>query len=161
MTVAERKAPVRTSGGITILPDLALDELEPEQSAMLILPGGDTWDAGKNTAALECAGRFLAAGVPIAAICGATAGLARAGILDNVMLTRKEDNNAEHIGALGQSRLSTTSEPGRSGEEPGLHKCSCGDGRGQDHLYRRSGRCRQVGEDRGEGRHQGADRAGV
>jgi putative intracellular protease/amidase len=87
MTVGERKAPVRTSGGVTILPDIALDELEPAQSAMLILPGGDSWDAGENTAALECAQRFLKAGVPIAAICGATAGLARAGILDRVKHT--------------------------------------------------------------------------
>ena len=87
MTVAERKVPVRTSGGVTILPDLALDELEPAHSAMLILPGGDGWDMGKNTAALDCAQRFLAAGVPVAAICGATAGLARAGILDNVKHT--------------------------------------------------------------------------
>jgi putative intracellular protease/amidase len=87
MTVAERKAPVHTSGGVTILPDLTLDELEPERSAMLILPGGDSWDLGKNTAAVECAQRFLAAGVPVAAICGATAGLGRAGILDNVKHT--------------------------------------------------------------------------
>jgi putative intracellular protease/amidase len=87
MTVGERKAPIRTSGGVTILPDMALDQLEPTQSAMLILPGGDSWDAGENTAALECARRFLAANVPIAAICGATAGLARAGILDSVKHT--------------------------------------------------------------------------
>jgi putative intracellular protease/amidase len=87
VTVGERKAPVRTSGGVTILPDMALDALEPGQSAMLILPGGDSWDAGQNTAALECARRFLAAGVPVAAICGATAGLARAGLLDNVKHT--------------------------------------------------------------------------
>jgi putative intracellular protease/amidase len=87
MTVGERKAPVRSSGGVAILPDLALDELEPARSAMLILPGGDSWDEGKNTTALECARRFLAAGVPVAAICGATAGLARAGILDNVKHT--------------------------------------------------------------------------
>jgi putative intracellular protease/amidase len=98
MTVAERKAPVRTSGGVTILPDLALDELTPEHSAMLILPGGDGWDGGKNTAALECAQRFLAAGVPVAAICGATAGLARAGILDNVKHT---SNALAYIQATG------------------------------------------------------------
>jgi putative intracellular protease/amidase len=87
VTVGERKAPVRTTGGVAILPDMALDELEPAHSAMLILPGGDAWDMGKNTAALECARRFLAAGVPVAAICGATAGLARAGLLDDVKHT--------------------------------------------------------------------------
>lgn len=82
-TVGLSREPVVTTGGVTILPDMTLDELEPAQSAMLILPGGDTWDMGQNTEALAKAKSFLAAGVPIAAICGATAGLARAGLLDD------------------------------------------------------------------------------
>jgi putative intracellular protease/amidase len=86
-TVGVRKAPVRTTGGVTILPDMVLDDLAPAQSAMLILAGGDSWDAGKNTEVLEHAKQFLEAGVPIAAICGATSGLARAGILDTIKHT--------------------------------------------------------------------------
>jgi putative intracellular protease/amidase len=97
-TVAASKAPIVTIGGVTILPDLALDELTPEQSAMLILPGGDTWDQGGNTEVLDLAKRFLAAGVPVAAICGATSGLARAGILDRVQHT---SNAREYIAATG------------------------------------------------------------
>lgn len=81
-TVGARKAPIVTMGGVTIVPDMALDELAPEQSAMLILPGGESWDAGHNGEAVALARQFLAAGVPVAAICGATAGLARAGLLD-------------------------------------------------------------------------------
>jgi len=96
MTVGVSKAPVRTSGGVAILPDMTLEELAPSQSAMLILPGGDTWDQGHNTEVLEHAKRFLAAGVPVAAICGATAGLARAGLLDTVQHT---SNAREYIQA--------------------------------------------------------------
>jgi putative intracellular protease/amidase len=81
---------VMTVGGVTVLPDMALDALEPAQSAMLILPGGMTWDEGGNTAAVEKAKDFLAAGVPVAAICGATAGLARGGLLDD----RQHTSNA-------------------------------------------------------------------
>ncbi|HXR65229.1 MAG TPA: type 1 glutamine amidotransferase family protein [Ktedonobacteraceae bacterium] len=81
-TVGETREPVRTIGGITILPDTTLAELEPAESALLILPGGD-WSEGKNPGALEKARQFLAAGVPVAAICGATEGLARAGMLDD------------------------------------------------------------------------------
>ncbi len=83
-TVAETRAPVRTMGGLTVVPDLTFDQLDPSASAMLILPGGDVWDADPtaNGAAIECARRFLHTGVPVAAICGATAGLARAGLLD-------------------------------------------------------------------------------
>jgi len=81
-TVGPAREPVRTMGGVTILPDLALDELRPDGSAMLILPGAVTWEEGAHGAAAEKAREFLAAGVPVAAICGATAGLARAGVLD-------------------------------------------------------------------------------
>ena len=97
-TVGMRKAPVVTIGGVTILPDTTLDDLTPEQSAMLILPGGDAWDHGQNSEALGQARRFLAAGVPVAAICGATAGLARAGLLDDVEHT---SNAREYIQATG------------------------------------------------------------
>lgn len=82
-TVGTSKEPVKSIGGMTILPDLTLDELNPEASAMLILPGGDGWGNGQHMRVLEKAQQFLEAGVPLAAICGATEGLARAGILDD------------------------------------------------------------------------------
>ncbi|HYW11748.1 MAG TPA: DJ-1/PfpI family protein [Longimicrobium sp.] len=81
-TVGITRDPVRTMGGVTIVPDMPLDELRPEDSAMLILPGSAQWDAGADAAAVEAAGAFLDAGVPVAAVCGATGALARAGILD-------------------------------------------------------------------------------
>jgi putative intracellular protease/amidase len=74
---------VTTMGGIRIDPDLALAELEPSDSAMLVLPGADTWDQGANGAFAQAARRFLEAGVPVAAICGGTLGLAREGLLDD------------------------------------------------------------------------------
>jgi putative intracellular protease/amidase len=49
---------------------------------LLILPGGDMWDTGGGTTFAAAAARFLDASAPVAAICGATAGLARAGLLD-------------------------------------------------------------------------------
>ncbi len=72
-------------GGLHLLPDLTFADLSPADSAMLVLPGGDVWDVDPtaNAAAIAAAGRFLEAGVPVAAICGATAGLARAGLLDD------------------------------------------------------------------------------
>lgn len=82
-TVGLAKEPVTTGGGVTILPDMTLAELKPSESAMLILPGGDRWDQGQNLEAAEKAKAFLAGGTPVAAICGATAGLARVGVLDD------------------------------------------------------------------------------
>jgi putative intracellular protease/amidase len=86
-TVGVNMQPVTTIGGMIILPDMVLEELQPAHSAMLILPGGAGWEDGSHDAAVEKAKSFLAYGVPIAAICGATAGLARGGILDGVRHT--------------------------------------------------------------------------
>ena len=97
-TVAVTHDPITTIGGIRIHPDLSLDRLDPAESAMLILPGGEKWDQGRNMEAVEKAAAFLAQGVPVAAICGATAGLAQRGVLD----TRKHTSNApEYLAATG------------------------------------------------------------
>ncbi|MEU7063869.1 DJ-1/PfpI family protein [Streptomyces sp. NPDC046161] len=75
--------PVTTMGGVRIRPDLALAGLRPEDSSLLILTGAALWDTGDTLAPFAAKAReFLAAGVPVAAICGATAGLAREGLLD-------------------------------------------------------------------------------
>jgi putative intracellular protease/amidase len=82
-TVGATDAPVTTMGGVRIAPDRTFAEVTPETSAMLILPGADTWDdAARHADALATARAFLDAGTPVAAICGATFGLAAAGLLD-------------------------------------------------------------------------------
>ncbi|MEV7286966.1 type 1 glutamine amidotransferase family protein [Streptomyces sp. NPDC093252] len=83
-TVGPTTAPVTSIGGLRITPDLALADLSPEDSALLILPGADLWDSSDDLAPFARTARaFLAAGTPVAAICGATAGLAREGLLDD------------------------------------------------------------------------------
>lgn len=90
--------PITTTGGLRIQPDMALSAVRPEESAMLILPGGASWDEGKNTEAVDLAKRFLAADVPVAAICGATLGLAKGG----VFTSRQHTSNApEYLAASG------------------------------------------------------------
>jgi putative intracellular protease/amidase len=82
VAIAESREPVTTMGGVRMVPDAALAELDPSRSDVLVLAGGDMWDAGGGQVFVDAATRFLDAGVPVAAICGATAGLARAGVLD-------------------------------------------------------------------------------
>ncbi|MFF3458519.1 type 1 glutamine amidotransferase family protein [Streptomyces sp. NPDC002730] len=83
-TVGPTTDPVTTMGGVRIQPDLALGDLRPEDSALLILTGAQLWDTGDDLAPFAAKAReFLDAGVPVAAICGATAGLAREGLLDD------------------------------------------------------------------------------
>jgi putative intracellular protease/amidase len=83
-TVGPTAAPVRSIGGLRVTPDLALDDVRPEDSSLLILPGADLWETGDELAPFARKAReFLDAGIPVAAICGATAGLAREGLLDD------------------------------------------------------------------------------
>lgn len=89
---------IMTKGGLRILPDMTVDELSPTQSALLILPGADIWLESKTDSALSKAAAFVEAGVPVAAICGATAGLARAGLLDR---RRHTSNAPEFLTATG------------------------------------------------------------
>ena len=93
VTVAESLEPVRTKGGMTLGPDINSNALDPGESAMLILPGADSWLAGENGAFGELAERFLEADVPVAAICGATVGLAARGLLNN----RAHTSNAPQV----------------------------------------------------------------
>jgi putative intracellular protease/amidase len=98
VTVAESRDPITSMGGLRTVADTLLSDLHPAGSALLILPGAEMWDAGGGGAFAAAAGRFLEAGVPVAAICGATAGLARAGLLDE-----REHTSAapEYLAATG------------------------------------------------------------
>jgi putative intracellular protease/amidase len=98
VTVAESRDPITTMGGVRIVPDALLADLDPAGSDILVLPGGELWDAGRGEAFTAAARRFLDAGVPVAAICGATAGLARAGLLDE---RRHTSAAAEYLAATG------------------------------------------------------------
>jgi putative intracellular protease/amidase len=99
VTVGESREPATTMGGVRIAPDMSLADLRPQDSAMLILAGADTWlEAGGNAAFAEKAREFLEAGVPVAAICGATAGLAAEGLLDD---RRHTSNAAEFLATTG------------------------------------------------------------
>jgi putative intracellular protease/amidase len=98
VTVAESHEPITTMGGVRILPDALLAELEPASSDLLVLPGADMWDVSGGEPFAAAAARFLDAGVPVAAICGATAGLARAGLLDERNHTSA---SAEYLAATG------------------------------------------------------------
>jgi putative intracellular protease/amidase len=105
VTVGPTREPVTTMGGLRITPDIALAELRPDDSAMLILAGGDRW-AEESMAGFRAAARhFLAAGVPVAAICGATFGLALEGLLDDRPHTSNATEYLAYSGYAGGDRF--------------------------------------------------------
>jgi putative intracellular protease/amidase len=74
--------PVRSMGGLTVLPDVTVEQVAPEQVRLLLLPGGDQWEAGgPDPRVAELLNSTMDAGSPVAAICGATLAVIRAGQL--------------------------------------------------------------------------------
>jgi putative intracellular protease/amidase len=104
VTVAETADPITTMGGVRIVPDMVLADLDPADSDLLILAGAEMWDVGGGEAFAAVARRFLDAGVPVAAICGGTAGLARAGLLDDRFHTSAAPEYLAATGYAGGER---------------------------------------------------------
>lgn len=100
-TVGRNKESIRTKGGLTVVPDLSLDKLNPSDSKMLILCGSDNAASGGIDDFVDAAKRFIDNGICVAAICGATAALARKGILDNVPHTSNTKEFLEMTGYAG------------------------------------------------------------
>lgn len=82
-TVGANKAPVRTMGGLTVLPECAVSEIAADKKSVLLLPGADAWNDAKHRAVIVKAAELLCAGGTVCAICGATVALADAGLLND------------------------------------------------------------------------------
>jgi putative intracellular protease/amidase len=90
-------APVRSMGGINVLPSKTVVEVDPADVAVFIVPGGDRWQTAAVEPELEATLRRLdAADVPIAAICAATVAISRIGLLRG---RRHTSNGLEYLRA--------------------------------------------------------------
>lgn len=82
-TVGFSLQPVVSMGGLRVVPELTLDQLDLERAALLIVPGGYLWEHGQEGGeAVDAARRVHDAGAPVAAIDSGVLVLARAGLLD-------------------------------------------------------------------------------
>lgn len=86
-TVSISKEPVKTMGGLTIIPDCVMNDIAVNEESALLLPGANTWDNPNHGAIIEKASELLSVGAMVCAICGATAALANAGLLDQKLHT--------------------------------------------------------------------------
>ena len=72
-----------TMGGLRLKPDMLIMDIHPGESDLLLLPGADTWLDPVQAPVMAKVREVLASDAVVAAICGATFGLANAGLLDN------------------------------------------------------------------------------
>lgn len=83
VTVGIDVSPVTTMGGLKILPDISVAECDIKSADALILPGGDTWLEAIHEPIIKKVEQGIKENMIVAAICGATMGLAKHGILDS------------------------------------------------------------------------------
>ena len=48
LTAGHSRATVVTMGGLKVLPDIAIDAIDPRQTEIFILPGGNRWEGGPD-----------------------------------------------------------------------------------------------------------------
>jgi putative intracellular protease/amidase len=89
--------PVTTMGGLRILPDISLNAVNAAEAAVFILPGGDMWEQNSDDILSNVLRQFHAAGVPVAAICGATLAIARARLTRE---TRHTSNTKDYLSGM-------------------------------------------------------------
>lgn len=73
---------ITTMGGLHLTPEMLINDIRPGPHDILVLPGSDLWLDPVSAPAIRTAQRLLHEGRFVAAICGATLGLANAGLLD-------------------------------------------------------------------------------
>ena len=99
-TVGLTSEPVTTKGGMRIVPDTTVGQVRPGDSAMLILPGADTWLTGDLGAYTRLAADFLAADTPVAAICGAARYVDEPAVTDGPLVTASGTTPVEFARAV-------------------------------------------------------------
>ncbi|HEX3001284.1 MAG TPA: type 1 glutamine amidotransferase family protein [Methanoregula sp.] len=85
--------PITTMGGLQLEPEVLVEEIRPGRKDLLLLPGADTWLEPRQAPVIAKVRNVLESGATVGAICGATLGLANAGLLDN----RPHTSNAPEV----------------------------------------------------------------
>jgi putative intracellular protease/amidase len=87
-TIALDQTPKQSMGGVKAYVDVSIGEYHNfDALAMVILPGGLSWEENEYGEIADFIRRVRKLGIPIAAICGATTFLCKHGLLDHVKHT--------------------------------------------------------------------------
>ena len=80
-TVGLTSAPIKTGGGLAILPDVTLAEVDSQNTALIILPGGEMWHTFNHVGFASTIHQVHRAGGVVAGICAASMYLVRIGLM--------------------------------------------------------------------------------
>lgn len=93
-TVGLERRPVQSMGGLTVLPDVVLGEIDADDAVLVILPGGTLWERGEIDPLGTALRSLHVGGATIGALSSGVLALAYAGLID----TRRHCGNyAGHI----------------------------------------------------------------
>jgi putative intracellular protease/amidase len=96
-TVGFNRDVVVSMGGVSIIPDCILNEMDFSYAAIFILPGGEMWETDPVNDLLPVVGKFIDHKIPVAAICGPTVFLARHGFLEKTAHTSNGKNYLKNL----------------------------------------------------------------
>ena len=88
--ISKHETPIRSMGGMLIIPDISLNLVDVNEIEMLILPGGEAWDKHDDNEINDLVLELHRRNKHIAAICAATAYLCDMGLLDAVKHTSND-----------------------------------------------------------------------
>jgi putative intracellular protease/amidase len=98
LTVGDSRGSVMSMGGLEVAARTALGEARIGSGDILVLPGGESWSGPEREGVIDFLSRPGA--FRVAAICGATLGLARAGRLNHL---RHTSNALEYLSLAGET----------------------------------------------------------
>lgn len=87
LAAGHSRQPVVTMAGLQVMPDIAIDEVEPRETAIFIVPGGDRWEEGPDQKLGKLLRSLHVESILIGALCAATLEIARAGLTSGVRHT--------------------------------------------------------------------------
>jgi peptidyl-prolyl cis-trans isomerase A (cyclophilin A) len=95
-TVGLSREAVTTMGGLKLRPEITLEAVNPAETGIFILPGGEMWERQSHPDLIRLLDQLRNQKAPIAAICGATLEIARAGLMHQ---TRHTSNSKNYLKA--------------------------------------------------------------
>ena len=96
-TVGLSRSTITSMAGLKIIPDMTIQDVEPEQAAFFMVPGGDMWQESSHEPVKALLRRLHEKNVLIGAICAATLEVVRAGLTHGV---RHTGNSKSYLKAM-------------------------------------------------------------